>query len=120
MTPSPAPSSARLRGVVRPGGVVLLHVNATEDRPLRARWRPVARELEKDYVLEETGQTLHFFSEEYLRALLQGWDDLKLELVEIEDRDTGTPFKYVWRVVATRTAGPPRRRLSLNPPPGKP
>ena len=44
--------------VVRPGGVFLLHVNATEDRPLRARWRPIARELEQDHVLEETGQTI--------------------------------------------------------------
>jgi hypothetical protein len=31
----------------------LFHVNAIEDRPLRARWRPVARELEQDFVLEE-------------------------------------------------------------------
>jgi SAM-dependent methyltransferase len=32
--------------VVRPGGLFLFHVNALEDRPLRARWRAVARELE--------------------------------------------------------------------------
>jgi hypothetical protein len=40
----------------------LFHVNSVEDRPLRARWRPVARELDQDFVLEETGQTMHFFS----------------------------------------------------------
>ena len=53
---------AEVRRVVRPGGLFVFHVNALEDRPLRARWLP-ARELEPDYVVEESGQTMHFFSE---------------------------------------------------------
>jgi hypothetical protein len=40
---------------------------------LRASWRPVVRELEEDYVLELEGQTMHFFSEAYLRELLREW-----------------------------------------------
>jgi hypothetical protein len=52
-------------------GLSLFHINAVEDRPLRARWRAVAGELEPDLVLEESGQTMHFFSESYLRELLQ-------------------------------------------------
>ena len=81
-------------------GLFLFHVNALEDRPLRRRWRPVAREIEKDYVLEEAGQTMHFFSQDYLRELLKEWRDVYLEPVEIADRETGEPFKRVWRGVA--------------------
>ena len=88
--------------VVRPGGLFLFHVNALEDRPLRARRSPVAHEIEKDYVLERSGQTMHFFSESYLRELLSDWPEVRLELIEIPDRDTDEPFKRVWRGVATR------------------
>jgi len=88
--------------LVRPYGVFLFHVNALEDRLLRARWRPVACELEQDYVLEQTGQTMHFFSEAYLRELLREWREVRLDPVEIADRETGAPFKQVWRGVARR------------------
>jgi SAM-dependent methyltransferase len=85
--------------VVRTGGLFLFHVNALEDRPLRARSRP-ARELEQDYVLEESGQTMHFFSEAYLRDLLGDWQELQLASIPIPDDDTGEPFKHVWRGIA--------------------
>lgn len=45
--------------LVRAGGLFVFHVNALEDRPLRAYWLP-AHELEPDYVAEESGQTMHF------------------------------------------------------------
>ncbi len=77
-------------------------MNALEDRPLRAPRRPVAEELEQDYVLEQTGQTMHFFSDEYLRQLLRGWRDVHLDPVEITDRETAEPFKRVWRGIARR------------------
>jgi SAM-dependent methyltransferase len=93
---------AEIRRLVRPGGLFLFHVNATEDRPLRARWRPVARELEPDFVLEECGQTMHFFSERYLRELLQEWDEPRLDPVEIAHPETGEKFKHVWRGIAHR------------------
>jgi len=93
---------AEIRRLVRPGGLFLFHVNAAEDRPLRARWRPVARELEPDFVLEESGQTMHFFSEPYLRELLQEWSELCLEPVEITRHETGEKFKQVWRGIALR------------------
>ena len=88
--------------VVRGGGLFLFHVNALEDRPLRARRRPVARELEKDYVLEQSGRTIHFFSEGYLRELLRQWRQVSLEAVTIADAETGKPFKHLWRGVALR------------------
>ena len=93
---------AEIGRLVRPGGLLLFHVNAAEDRPLRARWRPVARELEPDFVLEECGQTMHFFSEPYLRELLQEWDELRLDPVEVAHPETGAKFKRVWRGIAHR------------------
>jgi SAM-dependent methyltransferase len=92
---------AEVGRLVRPGGLFLFHVNALEDRPLRARWQP-ARELEPDYVAEESGQTMHFFSEAYLRELLGGWRELHLRSVQIPHRETGEPFKHVWRGIACR------------------
>src|SRR6516165_3847822 len=92
---------AEVGRLIRPGGLFLFHVNALEDRPLRARWQP-ARELEPDYVAEESGQTMHFFSEAYLRELLAGWRELQLTPVLIAHRKTGEPFKRAWRGIARR------------------
>jgi SAM-dependent methyltransferase len=92
---------AEVERLVHAGGLFVFHVNALEDRPLRARWQP-ARELEPDFVAEESGQTMHFFSESYLRELLRGWQDLQLSSVPIAHRQTGEPFKHVWRGIARR------------------
>jgi len=92
---------AEVGRLVRPGGLFLFHVNALEDRPLRARRLP-ARELAPDYVVEESGQTMHFFSESYLRELLGEWRDLDLASVPIPDRENGEPCKHVWRGIARR------------------
>jgi SAM-dependent methyltransferase len=92
---------AEVGRVIRTGGLFVFHVNALEDRPLRARWLP-ARELEPDYVAEESGQTMHFFSEAYLRELLAGWQEVQLVPVPVPHRQTGEPFKQVWRGIARR------------------
>ena len=92
---------AQVGRLVHAGGLFLLHVNALEDRPLRARRLP-ARELEPDYVVEESGQTMHFFSEAYLHELLGEWRELNLDPVPIPHRETGEPFKHVWRGIARR------------------
>ena len=92
---------AEVGRLVRTGGLFVFHVNSLEDRRLRARNLP-ARELELDYVAEESGQTLHFFSEAYLRELLGGWRDLQLASVLVPHRETGEPFKHVWRGIARR------------------
>ena len=92
---------AEVERLVRPGGLFVFHVNALEDRPLRARNLP-ARELEPDYVAEESGQTVHFFSEAYLRELLGEWRELRLAPVLIPHRETGEPYKHVWRGIAVR------------------
>src|SRR5215472_957264 len=82
---------AQVGRLVCAGGLFVFHVNSLEDRPLRARWQP-ARELEPDFVVEEWGQTMHFFSEAYLRELLGGWQELQLAPVPISDGQTGEPF----------------------------
>ena len=92
---------AQIGRVVRPGGRFAFHVNSLQDRPLRARNLP-AREVEPDFVAEETGQTVRFFSEAYLRELLAGWQRLDLAPVLIPHRKTGEPFKHVWRGLACR------------------
>jgi hypothetical protein len=88
-----------LQRVVRHDGLLLLHVNSDGDRELRALRRPVAQELEPDYVLE-AGQAVRFFSRDYLVDVLEGWAVEELEHVEITDNELGAPFKRVWRVVA--------------------
>lgn len=93
---------AEIARVLRHDGLLLLHVNSDADRELRALRRPVARELEPNYVLEEAGQTVRFFSRHYLLDVLEGWAVEELEHVEIAENETGAPFKRVWRVVARR------------------
>ena len=92
---------AQVGRLVRVDGLFAFHVNSLEDRPLRARNLP-ARELEPDYVAEESGQTVHFFSEPYLRELLAGWRSVELTPVLVPHRKTGKPFKHVWRGTAVR------------------
>jgi len=87
--------------LVRAGGLFVFHVNSLQDRPLRARSLP-ARELGPDYVAEESGQTVRFFSEAYLRELLAGWQQVDLVPVPVPHRKTGELFKQVWRGVARR------------------
>lgn len=87
--------------LVRPRGLFLFHVNSLEDRPLRARRLPVARELEEDYVLEESGQAVRFFSGPCLRELLGGWSELRLEPVQLTHPTAGQS-KRVWRGIARR------------------
>jgi SAM-dependent methyltransferase len=92
---------AQVGRLVRADGLFVFHVNSLQDRPLRARTLP-ARELEPDYVAEESGQTMHFFSEAYLRELLAGWQQVQLVPVPVPHRKTGEPFKHVWRGIARR------------------
>jgi hypothetical protein len=62
---------AQVAWLVRAGGLSVFHPNSLADRPLRARRLP-ARELEPDYLAEESGQTMRFF----LRATCaDSWPD---------------------------------------------
>jgi SAM-dependent methyltransferase len=90
-----------VKRILRPSGLFLFHVNALEDRALRAQRKGPPRELEPNYVLEADGQTMHFFSQDYLRDLLREWSDVRLEYVEIASGTRNTHSKKcVWRGIA--------------------
>jgi SAM-dependent methyltransferase len=91
---------ADVRRVLPEGGLFLFHVNAHDDRPLRELSRPVVRELEPDYVLEEARQTVRFFSQTYLDDLLTGWRVVMLDHLEITHARANVSRKRVWRVAA--------------------
>jgi ubiquinone/menaquinone biosynthesis C-methylase UbiE len=88
--------------VTKPEGLFMFHVNALEDMPLRQVNHPRKRQLEENYFEEEDGQTMHFFSREYITELLGQWRELSLALIEIQHHHTGEPFKRVWRGVYQR------------------
>ena len=85
-----------IRRIVSPKGVFVFHVNSTEDAKLRAERHPIVRVLEPNYILEHHGQTMHFFSKDYLLDLLSDWKDVELKHYEILHNKTGKPFKCVW------------------------
>jgi SAM-dependent methyltransferase len=94
---------AEVRRVLRPAGLFVFHVNSIGDRPLREQARPIIREVEPNYVLEQAGQTVRYFSRDYLRELLAEWEILQLDHLEIHHDSTRAPFeKRVWRVIARR------------------
>lgn len=92
-----------IRRILRRSGLFLFHLNALEDRPFRAQYKPQVEELEANYILEENGQTMHFFSKDYLLDLFTGWGKNKFELVEIpKDIERGFPTKWVWRGIVVQ------------------
>jgi SAM-dependent methyltransferase len=95
--------------VVRPGGLVLLHLNSLDDMPYRAQRYARVAELEPNYYWEAHGQTMHFFSEDYCRDVLQDWTILELTHIPLQD-GAGTVIKCVWRCVAQKAPAtqPPR------------
>lgn len=95
-----------VRRVVKPGGLLLLHVNSTEDMPYREKLlgRRRVQVLGPDFYREENGQTMHFFSEEYCRDVLADWAIVDLTHQRLRD-ETGAIFKCVWRCVAHKPPG---------------
>ncbi|MUG93516.1 methyltransferase domain-containing protein [Scytonema sp. UIC 10036] len=85
-----------IRRIVRPEGLFVFHVNSTEDALVRAERHPPIREIEPNYFLERDGQTMHFFSKEYLLDLLSDWKDVELKHYEILHEQTGKRFKCIW------------------------
>src|SRR5258708_3945367 len=96
-----------MRRVVRPSGLLLLHVNSTEDMPYREKLlgRLRIQTLEPNFYREANGQTMHFFSEEYCRDVLANWAIVDLTHLRLRD-EAGTIFKCVWGCVAQKPAAP--------------
>ena len=86
--------------VLQSGALFLFHVNSTDDRVLRARRKRVVQELAENLILEEGGQTVHFFSRRELEALFATWSNLDLVHLEIPNNETSSPFKRIWRGLA--------------------
>ncbi len=89
-----------VRRILRPEGVFIFHVNSIDDRRLREKRRKPEEELDKNLIREEDGQTVHFFTQTELKLLFAGWSQLQLDHLEIPHRETGEPFKRMWRGVA--------------------
>lgn len=85
-----------IQRIICPEGLFLFHVNSTEDAVVREKRHPRLYEIEANYFLEENGQTMHFFSKEYLLDLLFDWKDVELEHQEIWHEKTGELIKCVW------------------------
>ena len=86
---------------LRPGGLFGFHVNATDDLPFRSKLQPPVVELGDEMYCFGKGQTMRFFSEAACRDLLQGWDILVLQAVQML-RDDGAIQKCAWRCVAQK------------------
>jgi SAM-dependent methyltransferase len=87
--------------ILKPGGLILLHLNSTEDKPFRERIYKRVREIEPNFYLEDSGRTIHFFSAEYCRDILSDW--IMRDLTHNERRDPkGNVMKCVWRCVAQK------------------
>jgi len=91
---------SEVRRIVQPQGLLLFHVNALEDCPLRAKRTPPVRERAPKDLLEADGHTMHVFSAAYRRELRTGWGEVHLELIESAAHPTGEAFTCVWRGVA--------------------
>lgn len=92
-----------MRRLTRPRGLLLLHVNSTEDLTYRSErlGRLRVETLGPDFYREANGQTMHFFSEDYCRDVLADWTILDLTHVRLRDA-SGAVFKCVWRCVAQK------------------
>ncbi len=90
---------AEVQRIVRPTGLFCFNVNSTEDMPYRALRYQRVREIEPNFWLEAHGQTMHFFDEDYCRALFASWSIVSLDPISLQDESTGDIFKCIWRGV---------------------
>lgn len=93
-----------IKRILKPAGLLLLHVNSTEDLLYRPKKR--VRELEPHFYLEEDGQTVHFFSEGYCRELLADFLIVELTHLRLHDQIWTQP-KCVWRCMAQKPGSVP-------------
>ena len=90
---------AEVRRCLAPGGLFLLHVNSIDDLPYRSRLQPPVVELGGGMYSFGKGQTMRFYSEAACRELLQGWQLLDLQAVQML-RPDGEVQKCAWRIIA--------------------
>jgi SAM-dependent methyltransferase len=84
--------------VLKPGGLLLFHVNAREE----GEARPEEREITPGLRVAPNGQLRRYFSRPDLEELLAGWEVLELEPVKAIDPNSGMILKHAWRAVARK------------------
>lgn len=92
---------AEVARCLRPGGLLLFHVNSTQDIPYRIAQQPPAVRLGARFYRLGKGQTMRFFSEDCCRTLVDGWELQRLEHV-ISRRADGQVQKCAWRCIARK------------------
>jgi hypothetical protein len=96
---------AEVKRCLVPGGLFLFHVNSADDLPYRSLLQPPVVSLGEGMYRLGKGQTMRFYSEKDCRSLLQDWDLLHLEAVQML-RPDGEVQKCAWRCIAQkRSAG---------------
>jgi ubiquinone/menaquinone biosynthesis C-methylase UbiE len=91
---------ADIHRILKPSGFLAFEVNSIEDMQYRQRKR--IKQLEEFYFLEEHGQSMHFFNEEYIRSLLQNWRICLLKHKTLTAYQKHT--KCVWHCLAKKRA----------------
>ena len=92
---------AEVARCLKPGGLFLLHVNATEDIPYRIAQQQPARRLRENFYCLGKGQTMRFFSEACCRRLLADWE--LRSLTRAQSRNAKNEIlKIAWRCVAAK------------------
>lgn len=92
---------AEVERCLAPAGLFLFHVNSSDDLPYRSKLQPPVVPLGDDMFRLGSGQTMRFFSEQACRDLLENWDVLKIEAVQMLRQDGGVQ-KCAWRCVGQK------------------
>jgi SAM-dependent methyltransferase len=82
-------------------GLFLFHVNSTEDLPYRNKLQPPVIPLGEDMFRLGSGQSMRFFSEQACVELLEDWNILKIDPVQMLRKDGGVQ-KCAWRCIAQK------------------
>lgn len=93
--------AAEVYRCVRPGGLFMFHVNATEDLPYRSKLQPPVVPLGDEMYRFGKGQTMRFFSHQACESLLTNWQVLQIEPVRML-REDGQVQKCAWRCIARK------------------
>lgn len=92
---------AQVRRCLAPSGLFLFHVNSSDDLPYRSKLQPPVVPLGNDMYRLGSGQTMRFYSERDCRDLLEGWDILEIEPVQMLRADGGVQ-KCAWRCIGRK------------------
>lgn len=93
--------AAEVYRCVKPGGLFMFHVNATEDLPYRSKLQPPVVPLGDEMYCFGKGQTMRFFSEQACENLLSRWQILQIEPIRMLREDGGIQ-KCAWRCIARK------------------